>query len=138
MSTCSSSSTTAPSTISTAAFAKRITADHYLICANGEHENPDLRVLEVLLDSRLNADPAKLSANPEAGQPFTIWLNCSTDYLEKQQAAHTAKKGAPSTKLAKCIAQFTAIEQQLAAAKQQSNGRLKLKYLKASPLELEV
>ena len=119
------------------AFAKRITADHYLICANGEHENPDLRVLEVLLDSRLGP-PDKLSPNPEAGQPFTIWLNCSTDYLEKQQAAYIAKKGEASDKLTKCIAQFTAIEQQLATAKQQSHGRLKLKYLKASPLELEV
>jgi len=119
------------------AFAKRITADHYLICANGEHENPDLRVLEVLLDSRLGAAD-KLSPNPEAGQPFTIWLNCSTDYLEKQQAAHIAKKGGPSAKLTKCIAQFTAIERQLAAAKQQHPGQMKLKFLKASPLELEV
>ncbi|TIO04769.1 MBL fold metallo-hydrolase [Mesorhizobium sp.] len=118
-------------------FAKRITADHYLICANGEHENPDLRVLEVLLDSRLGTLD-KLSPNPETSRPFTIWLNCSTDYLEKQQVAHIARKGAPSDKLAKCIAQFTAVEQKLADAKQASNGRLKLKYLKASPLKLEV
>jgi hypothetical protein len=118
-------------------FAKRITADHYLICANGEHENPDLRVLEVLLDSRLGAAD-KLSPNPEAGQPFTIWLNCSTDFLEKQQAAYVVKEGRPSNKLAKCIAQFTAVEQKLADAKRASNGRLKLKYLKASPLELEI
>ncbi|WP_026622977.1 hypothetical protein M728_005688 (plasmid) [Ensifer sp. WSM1721] len=118
-------------------FAKRITADHYLICANGEHENPDLRVLEVLLDSRLG--PAEhLSPNPGAAQPFTIWFNCSTDYLKKQQAVHIAKKGAPSDKLAKCIAQFTAVEQKLAKATQASNGRLRVKYLKASPLALEV
>jgi hypothetical protein len=119
------------------AFAKRITADHYLICANGEHENPDLRVLEVLLDSRLGTSD-KLSPNPEASQPFTIWLNCSTNFLQKKQAAYIAEKGKPSVKLTKCIAQFTAIEQNLADAKQASNGRLKLKYLKASPLELEV
>lgn len=120
------------------AFVKRITADNYLICANGEHENPDLRVLEVLLDSRLG--PAdKLSPNPEAGQPFTIWLNCSTAYLEKQQAAFMAKNNnKPSDKLTKCLAQFAAIEQKLATAKQQSHGRLKLKYLKNKPLELEV
>ncbi|WP_457811132.1 MBL fold metallo-hydrolase [Sinorhizobium meliloti] len=117
-------------------FVKRITADHYLICANGEHENPDLRVLEVLLDSRLGA-AEHLSPNPQTGHPFTIWLNCSTDYLEKQQAAHIAKKGAPSDKLTKCIRQFTAIEKMLAEAKQANNGRLKLKYLKASPLVLD-
>ncbi|WP_322883380.1 hypothetical protein U8C37_25370 (plasmid) [Sinorhizobium medicae] len=107
------------------------------LCANGEHENPDMRVLEVLLDSRLGS-AEHISPNPQAREPFTIWFNCSTAYLEKQQAAHTAKKGAPSDKLAKCIAQFTAIEQKLADAKQASNGRLKLKYLKVSPLVLDV
>lgn len=119
------------------AFARRVTADHYLICANGEHENPDLRVLQVLLNSRLGT-PDKLSPNPEASQSFTIWLNCSTNYLEKNQAAYIAKNGEPSAKLTKCIKQFKAIEEMLANAKQASNGRLRLKYLKASPLELAV
>jgi hypothetical protein len=119
------------------AFVKCITADNYLICANGEHENPDLRVLEVLLESRLGSGD-KLSPNPEAGDPFTIWLNCSTDYLQKQQSEFIAQKGKPSPKLTKCIEQFDAIEQKLAAAKQASHGRLKLKYLKASPLEVVI
>jgi hypothetical protein len=119
-------------------FVKRLTADHYLICANGEHENPDLRVLEVLLDSRLANDDRR-SPNPEATRPFTIWLNCSTTYLNKQQAAFMARNnGKPSPKIADRITQFTAIEAQLAAAKQQHPDKLKLKYLKASPLVLEV
>ena len=88
-------------------------------------------------NSRLGT-PDKLSPNPEAGQPFTIWLNCSTNYLEKNQAAYIAKNGEPSAKLTKCIKQFKAIEEMLANAKQASNGRLRLKYLKASPLELAV
>ena len=64
------------------AFAKRVTADHYLICANGEHENPDLRILEVLLKSRLGTQD-KLSPNPEAGQTFTIWLNCTSQLSQE-------------------------------------------------------
>ena len=67
-------------------FAKRVTADHYVFCANGEHENPDLRVLEVLLKSRLGT-AAERSPKPEAGQPFSVWLNCSSEYLKKQIAA---------------------------------------------------
>ncbi|QIA20945.1 MBL fold metallo-hydrolase [Mesorhizobium sp. AA22] len=119
------------------AFARRITADHYLICANGKDKNPDLRVLEVLLDSRLGVAD-KLSPNAEAGQPFTIWLNCSTHYLDKQQAAYIAKKGTRSTELDKNIAHMKAVEALLAEAKQHNPDRLKLKSLKASPLELKV
>ncbi|MBL8594722.1 MAG: hypothetical protein JNK01_18705, partial [Devosia sp.] len=79
------------------------------------------------------------SPNPEATRPFTIWLNCSTTYLNKQQAAFMARNnGKPSPKIADRITQFTAIEAQLAAAKQQHPDKLKLKYLKASPLVLEV
>ena len=33
-------------------FAARVTADHYVFCANGEHANPDLRILRALFDAR--------------------------------------------------------------------------------------
>ena len=49
-------------------FAKRITADHYVFCANGEHENPDLRILEVLLNSRL-ALRTSSRPTPRPGNP---------------------------------------------------------------------
>lgn len=54
-------------------FAKRVTADHYVFCGNGVHENPDLRVVKRLLDSRIG--PAdKRSQNPEAARPFKVWF----------------------------------------------------------------
>jgi hypothetical protein len=98
---------------------------------------PTVSRLEVLLDSRLGSG-VKLSPNAEAGRPFTILLSCSTDYLMKRQAAYIAKGNKRSAKLDKCIAHFGAVEQMLANARQQSDGRLKLKFLKSSPLELQL
>ncbi|MCA6108034.1 MBL fold metallo-hydrolase [Bradyrhizobium cenepequi] len=117
-------------------FVKRITADHYVFCANGEHENPDLRIIEVLLKSRLGEDD-ELSRNPEAGQPFTVWLNCSSQYLKKQIEAKE-EAGKSTKKLEKSLEHFLLVEEALAEAKADSGGKLKVKTLKANPLVLEI
>ena len=54
-------------------FAKRVTADHYVFCGNGVHENPDLRVVRQLLDSRIGPS-SKRSENPEATRSFKVWF----------------------------------------------------------------
>ncbi|WP_454645838.1 MBL fold metallo-hydrolase [Bradyrhizobium liaoningense] len=117
-------------------FVKRITADHYVFCSNGEHENPDLRIIEVLLKSRLGEDD-ELSPNPEAGQSFTVWLNCSSQYLKKQIEARE-EAGKSTTKLEKSLEHFLLVEEALAEAKAESGGKLKVKTLKANPLVLEI
>ena len=117
-------------------FVKRITADHYVFCANGEHENPDRRIIEVLLKSRLGEDD-ELSPNPEAGQSFTVWLNCSSQYLKKQIKAKEGA-GKPTAKLEKSLKHFLLVEEALAGAKAASDGKLKVKTLKANPLVLEI
>ncbi len=40
-------------------FCQRITADHYIFCGNGEHENPDLDAVRVILNSRLGGATEK-------------------------------------------------------------------------------
>lgn len=117
-------------------FVKRITADHYVFCANGEHENPDLRVIEVLLKSRLGEDD-ELSPNPETGQSFTVWLNCSSQYLKKQIEAKE-EAGNSTKKLERSLEHFLLVEEALAQAKAESRGKLKVKTLKANPLALEI
>ena len=119
------------------AFVKRLTADHYVFCANGEHENPDLRVLEVLLSSRLGPEE-ELSPNAEAGQPFAIWLNCSSKYLKKQIAAKLASGKAVSKDLMGALDHFLKVEKSLAAAKASSGGRLTVHFLNSGPLELQI
>jgi hypothetical protein len=55
-------------------FAARVTADHYVFCANGEHANPDLRIVRALFDAR--------DAEGAGGPPFTFWFNSSSTASE--------------------------------------------------------
>ena len=56
-------------------FCKAVTADHYVICANGSHRNPDLDVLQTIIDSRLGA----AAGDTNAGRPFKLWFNSSAN-----------------------------------------------------------
>jgi beta-lactamase superfamily II metal-dependent hydrolase len=73
------------------AFCRTITADHYVFCGNGEHENPDLRVVDAILDSRLGP-AAKKSQNPEVGHEFTLWFNSSEAVTPEKKAKAYMKK----------------------------------------------
>ncbi len=64
------------------AFCRTATADRYVFSANGAHNNPDLRALDAILDSRLGA-PKQRSANPEAGNLFAIWVNSNASVTEE-------------------------------------------------------
>ena len=72
-------------------FCKVVTADHYVFCANGAHENPDLRVVEAIIDSRLGEGDDK-STNPEVDEPFTLWFNSSSKLAEKPDYQHHMKE----------------------------------------------
>jgi hypothetical protein len=66
-------------------FCKAVTADHYIICANGSHKNPDKRVLEMLIDSRIG----DAASGPHANQEFKLWFNSSAKMAgTKKRAAH--------------------------------------------------
>ncbi|HVG34289.1 MAG TPA: hypothetical protein VM911_14560 [Pyrinomonadaceae bacterium] len=67
-------------------FCRRITADNYIFCGNGEHENPDLDVVKAILNSRLGDDADTLSPNTQVKDKFTFWFNSSE--------SETAKEGA--------------------------------------------
>lgn len=58
-------------------FCRRVTADHYVFCANGAHQNPDLRALEAILGARLGSEQAA-SPNVQARDPFKLWFNSSS------------------------------------------------------------
>jgi beta-lactamase superfamily II metal-dependent hydrolase len=67
-------------------FCRTVTANHYIFCGNGEHENPDLRVLGAIADSRIGSDPARLSQNPAAAGKFKFWFNSSEAATPKASA----------------------------------------------------
>jgi hypothetical protein len=62
-------------------FCDTVIAKHYVFCGNGEHENPDLRVLELVATRRL-AVPGT----------FKFWINSSHGMTKKEAAiAHMVK-----------------------------------------------
>ena len=80
-------------------FCRTVTADHYIFCGNGEHENPDLRVLQAIADSRLGP-PGTQSPNAQAGNRFRFWFNSSRAVTEKEDAkTHMGKVEALVKKL---------------------------------------
>jgi beta-lactamase superfamily II metal-dependent hydrolase len=48
-------------------FCDRVIADHYVFCGNGQHENPDVDVLQLIFDRRMVNDQ----------RPFKFWFNSS-------------------------------------------------------------
>ena len=63
-------------------FCRRVTANSYVFCANGAHENPDLRVLEAIVDSRMGPTHSR-SKNPQAKNQFRFWFNSSSTFVDQ-------------------------------------------------------
>lgn len=58
-----------------AEFARQVSARHYVFCGNGQHGNPDPRVIDRIIGSRLGT-PAERALAPEAdGEPFHFWFS---------------------------------------------------------------
>jgi beta-lactamase superfamily II metal-dependent hydrolase len=117
-------------------FAKRITADHYIICGNGRHENPDLRVLDVLAKSRLGSGDDK-STNPQVNETFHVWFNCSVKFL-KRDVARRKQEQRPFKEYETAAEFFAKVENKMKTYQQQSGGKLKLHYLDIDPLVLDL
>ena len=90
------------------AFCRAITADHYVFCANGEYENPDPRVVEAIITSRIGS-PQERSTNPQTSDPFTLWFNSNPGLGEDpEEKAH-----------------LEAVEQLVTARAAASNGQMR-------------
>jgi beta-lactamase superfamily II metal-dependent hydrolase len=72
-------------------FCRRITADHYVFCANGANENPDVRVVRAIIDSRLGGRGTR-GTNPEASGRFTLWFNSASAIAENDRYGDHLRK----------------------------------------------
>lgn len=72
-------------------FCRKVTADHYIFCGNGEHENPDLDVLNAIAASRFGS-ASELSPNAQAGNAFKFWFNSSRAMTTKKEAKEHMSK----------------------------------------------
>jgi hypothetical protein len=101
-------------------FAQNITADRYVFCANGEHENPDPRVVKAILDARLgNRDRA---TNPAANGPFELLFNSSS----KSDARPEDRR------------HMRGIERDVASRARRSGGRLHFAFAQQSSFEIDL
>jgi hypothetical protein len=58
-------------------FCRQVIADHYIFCGNGSHDNPELDVIRMVVNSRIGSKAAR-SVHPKTDDPFTLWFNSSS------------------------------------------------------------
>jgi beta-lactamase superfamily II metal-dependent hydrolase len=102
-------------------FCHIVTADNYIFCGNGEHKNPDLRVLQAIADSRLGSG-TQLSKNAEVSRPFKFWFN-SHSTVTKQKAAKDHMKE---------------VEKLMGKLASKSNGQMSFFFLKGSSFDIQI
>ncbi len=103
-------------------FCRRVTADHYVFCGNGAHENPDLRVIDSFAKARIGG-PRSRSRNREATNVCTFWFNSSSRYPHGKQdnLKHMRK-----------------IEKKMKGIERASAGRIKHKFLRSDSFEISI
>ena len=88
------------------AFCDAVTADHYVFCGNGESENPEPEVLQLIARSRFDDDDSST---------FKFWFNCSKNVsTDDRLKAH-----------------MTGVEDTVKALQAERPGRLRSKFLRS-------
>ena len=93
--------------------AERVTADNYIFCGNGKHDNPDTRVVKLICESHRKIRPK---------DAFTLWFNC---------APAQAPAGKPRAYMKKVEKE---VDDQIAV----SGGKIKAMYLDKSFFDLTI
>jgi hypothetical protein len=101
-------------------FAKQVTADRYVFCGNGEHGNPDPRIVQAIIESRLGPKSVR-STNPAADRRFRLQFNSSPDVTESEEREHMKR-----------------IEELVTDASDASSGRMSSTFLKRSSFEIRL
>ncbi|NNF63815.1 MAG: MBL fold metallo-hydrolase [Acidimicrobiia bacterium] len=68
-------------------FLQKVTADHYIFCANGAHKNPDRDIVKAVIDSRVGPAAVR-SPNPECDQYFKLWFTTHPDSMDGERRDH--------------------------------------------------
>jgi len=100
----------------TPAFAREVTADAYVFCGDGEHGNPEPRVVREIIDARLGSN-GKLAAGPR--RQFKLLFNSSSESSPEDFQGH-----------------MRGLEEEVAKRAKDSGGRLKFSFAKGSSFNL--
>lgn len=91
-------------------FCDRVTADCYVFSGNGEHENPDLDVLQLIFDRRMAND----------SRPFRFLFNSNSKVSIKQEGRE----------------HMMSVEKLIAKLEEKSQGRLKAQFITGSSMRV--
>ncbi|RZL88250.1 MAG: MBL fold metallo-hydrolase [Variovorax sp.] len=94
-------------------FCQRFSADHYIFCGNGKHENPDLDAIDLLLSTNRAERP---------GARFKLWFNCASTQAPEGAARRHMK----------------AVENRVARHVRGSGGKISARFLTASFFDVAV
>ena len=104
-------------------FCRLVSADHYVFCGNGSHNNPELKVIDMIFESRLGAQSKRSLASQANNRPFTFWFSTTS----KAQKAGSKERSA-----------FEKVEARVKKLRKSSKGRLKAKYNKGAFITLNI
>lgn len=104
-------------------FARKVSADHYVFCGNGSHENPNLDVLQIVFNSRVGAASVRALAPVAANRPFHFWFSTTA----AEQPADTDMKE-----------HMKLVEQKVAGFQAQANALLTLHFNQQASIELTI
>lgn len=99
-------------------FARQISADHYVFCGNGEHDNPEEKVIDIVFNSRCGKAADLALAPQAAGRPFTLWFSTTGD--------------------GKADAHMRKIRKKVEGLAGKSNGRMKVKFNTSASITLSI
>jgi len=94
-------------------FCDAVTADHYIFCGNGAHENPDLDIINMYFDARMK---------PGDKRKFKFWFNSNSGAASKAKDRAHMKK----------------IEQLIPKLEARSGGRMSSEFLTDHSFEFKI
>lgn len=105
-----------------AAFLKTVSADHYVFCGNGSHENPHPGIVEMVIDSRIGPQAGRSVAAPP-NKPFKLWFNSSSEATRDERKLRTHMR---------------ALERLVKRRADRSGGRLRYQFLRGRHFTLDI
>ena len=104
-------------------FCRLVSADHYVFCGNGSHKNPELKVIDMIFESRLGAQSKRSLAPQAVNRPFTFWFSTTS----KAQKTGSKERN-----------EFAKVEARVKTLQKASKGRLKARYNKGAFITLSI
>lgn len=104
-------------------FSRRVSADHYIFCGDGQHDNPDVEVIDIVYNSRLGPQSKRALAPEADDRDFHFWFSTTSGAQDVNTKKHEYFRG---------------LEQHVAGLAAESGGQLHLHFNEGAYVELDI